>query len=194
VVSGDHRRYYEAAVAFSLDRYRAPLPSDADLVVSNAYPIDVSLTFMRSKGITPLLHARPDASRVLIAACSEGVGRHGLFPFTNGHRFQRQLHLARKVRARPMVVPGKMAGWARSKLQRKGRGTSTAPAMLGPLAVNPVWLYAPAAPTGSLPAAIPGMTRVDSWPELLVQVRAEQGHRPLRVAVYPCAPLQVLDH
>ena len=91
-----------------------------------------------------------------------------------------------------MVAPGKVAGWIRSKFQ--GRGTLTTPAMPGRTAANPIWLYAPAAPTGSLPAAIPGMTRVDSWPELLVRVRAEQGDRPLRVAVYPCAPLQVLDH
>ena len=63
VVSGDHRRYYEAAVAFSRNRYRAPLPGHADLVVSNAYPIDVSLTFMRSKG-----------SR---RCCMPGRARHG---------------------------------------------------------------------------------------------------------------------
>jgi lactate racemase len=195
VVSGDHRRYYEEAVAFSLDRYYAPLPNDADVVVSNAYPIDVSLTFMHSKGIAPLLHARPGASRVLIAACSEGVGRHDLFPFTNGHRLQRQLHLARKVRARPMVVPAKAASWMRFKLQRQGGATATepAPATPEPTAANPIWLYAPAAPADGLPAAIPGMATVDSWPELLVRVRAEQSEHPLKVVVYPCAPLQVLD-
>jgi nickel-dependent lactate racemase len=191
VVSGDHRRYYEAAVDFSLRRYRAPMPGDADLIISNAYPMDVSLTFVHSKGVIPLLHARPGASRVLIAACSEGVGHHGLFPFINGHRFQWPLHMARKVRARPMVATEKVTRWMRSKVRRGDGGTPEATP--GSTASNPIWLFAPAAAADSLPPVIPGMTRVGSWPELLMRVRAEQGDRPLAVGVYPCAPLQVLD-
>jgi hypothetical protein len=58
VTCGDHRRYYEEAVGFSQRAYRAPRPTDADVVIANAYPIDVSLTFMRSKGLIPLLLGR----------------------------------------------------------------------------------------------------------------------------------------
>jgi nickel-dependent lactate racemase len=112
VTVGDPLRHYEQAVAFSLRAYRAPLPGGADVVVSNAYPIDVSLTFMRSKGITPLMHARPGASRVLLSACSEGVGHHGLFSFANRTRFQRQIHLARKPRLRLRAVAAKAGGLA----------------------------------------------------------------------------------
>jgi lactate racemase len=75
VVCGDHRRSYPETVAFSQRAYRAPGPGSADVVIANAYPIDVSLTFMRSKGITPLLLAKPGASRVLVSACSEGGGQ-----------------------------------------------------------------------------------------------------------------------
>jgi hypothetical protein len=33
-----------------------------------------------------------------------------------------------------------------------------------------------------------------AWPEVLAQIDAEQGDRPgIEVAVYPCAPLQVLQ-
>jgi nickel-dependent lactate racemase len=130
-VSGDHRAYYREAVAFALAAYAAPPPATADVVMANAYPIDTSLTFMRSKGVAPLLQARPGASRVLVSACSEGAGHHGLFPFVGAPRRQRPLHLARTVAARPGAVPARVA--------------------------------------------------------------AERGHRPdLEVAVYPCAPLQVL--
>ena len=72
---------------------------DADVVISAAYPIDVSLTFMRSKGIIPLLHAAPGASRVLVAACPEGVGHHGLFPFVPNPQRWRYRHMARRARA-----------------------------------------------------------------------------------------------
>src|SRR4051794_25650761 len=105
VVGGDHRRYYADAVAFALETYRTPLPGDADVVISNAYPIDVSLTFMRSKGIIPLLHAAPGASRVLVSACPEGLGHHGLFPFVPNPGRWRYRHMARRARAPPGVLP-----------------------------------------------------------------------------------------
>ena len=93
VVCGDHERYYGDAVAFAREAYRAPFPGDADVVVANAYPVDTSLTFMRSKGMTPLLHAAPEASRIVVAPCPEGVGLHRVFPFVSGPR------LAKPIRA-----------------------------------------------------------------------------------------------
>ena len=96
-VSGDHHAYYPDGVAFSRRAYSAPPPGDADVVVVNAYPADVSLTFTRSKGTAPLHLARPGASRILISACSEGLGYHGLFPFMNGPRFEKQVHILRRL-------------------------------------------------------------------------------------------------
>jgi hypothetical protein len=65
----------------------------------------------------------------------------------------------------------------------------------GPAAARrPIWLYAPGRQPGDLPADIPGMTAVATWHEALALVSHEQaGRRDLEVAVYPCAPLQVLD-
>jgi lactate racemase len=188
VACGDHRRYYDEAVAFSLRAYRAPRPGDADVVVANAYPIDVSLTFMRSKGLIPLLLARPGASRLLVSACSEGVGHHGLFPFVDAPRWQRPLHLARTVAARPGAVPARAARRLRAALAGRRAGGPPAAAR------HPIWLHTPGRQPADLPAEIPGMTVVASWPDALARVEQEQGgRRDLEVAVYPCAPLQVLD-
>src|SRR5439155_21350192 len=109
IVCGDHERYYADAVAFSRDVYRAPPPGDADVVMATAYPMDDSMTFSRSKGVIPLTYAAPSASRVLIAACPEGVGLHGIFPFTNGPRFERSLHLARVIAHDPRAAVLKIA-------------------------------------------------------------------------------------
>jgi nickel-dependent lactate racemase len=189
VVCGDHCRYYPEAVEFSLRAYRAPGPGDADVVIANAYPIDVSLTFMRSKGVSPLLLAKPGASRVLVSACSEGGGHHGLFPFVDAPRRQGLLHLARTVSARPGTVPAKAARRLRAAL-RRGRGGGSA----APGGGRPIWLHVPGRPAVDLPAEIPGMTALGAWPEVLARIDAEQGHRPgIEVAVYPCAPLQVLQ-
>jgi len=196
VTTGDTLRHYQQAVGFSLRAYQAPLPSGADVVVSNAYPIDVSLTFMRSKGITPLLHAKPGASRVLLSACSEGVGHHGLFPFANGTRFQRPAHLARKVRVQPRAAAAKAGGLAvrrvRAAVSERRAGTASKPA--GQAGVRPILLYVPGQRPGSLPADLPGMTLVYKWEDVLARIADEQGGRDaLEVVVYPCAPLQVLD-
>jgi lactate racemase len=199
VVSGDHRRWFEDAVAFARRTYRAPLPGDADVLISNAYPMDISLTFMHSKGVIPLLHAKPGASTVVVAACSEGVGRHGLFPFVGGPRFQRQRHLARIVATTPSAVP-------REGRRVAVRGLKSIARRISPVAVsaakgrqvagtaNPMWLYVPERPPGGLPAPLPGMTALYRWDDAIERIRNEQGDgRPLKVVVYPCAPLQVLD-
>src|SRR5204862_4953702 len=97
VVSGDWRAHYRDSVRFSREAYAAPGPGDADVVVASAYPMDVSLTFMRSKGMIPLFQARPGASRVVIAACPEGVGHHGLYPFAVVPRWHREEMLVRRL-------------------------------------------------------------------------------------------------
>jgi hypothetical protein len=171
------------------------------VVVSNAYPIDVSLTFMRSKGIIPLLHGKPGASRVLIAACPEGVGHHGLFPFEPNPRRSRYRHMARRARAQPGVIPAKLARRAGRVARglRPGAGGGDVPAgtasHAGPAApLRPVWLHPPGRAPGELPVNLPGMTAVYSWDEVIARVAREQdGRGDLRVAVYPCAPLHVLD-
>jgi lactate racemase len=195
VTTGDTLGHYQQAVGFSRRAYRAPLPGGADVVVSNAYPIDVSLTFMRSKGITPLLHARPGASRVLLSACSEGVGRHDLFPF-NGTRFQRQVHLTRKVAVRPRAAAVRAAELASQRVRAavgdRRAGTASRPA--GQAGIRPILLYVPGQRPGGLPAELPGMRLVHQWDEVLARIGDEQGGRDaLEVVIYPCAPLQVLD-
>jgi lactate racemase len=193
VVSGDHYRYYRDAVAFSRDRYAAPPPGAANVVVSNAYPIDVSLTFMRSKGIIPLVHAAPRASRVLVSACPEGAGHHGLFPFVNRPRFHRQIHVARRLayadrRALPRLVASGVTRRVRRRTRRRGARVEAPPRR------NPIWLYPGGKARGNLPGEVPGMSPVYDWQALLNEIEREQGHeRALSAVVYPCASIQVLE-
>ena len=95
---------------------------DADVVIANAYPIDVSLTFMRSKGVTPLLLAKPGASRVLVSACSEGGGYLRAVPVCGAPSPPSLLHLARTVSARPGAVPAKAAAACGRRCARGGSG------------------------------------------------------------------------
>jgi hypothetical protein len=187
VSAGDHSKYCDEAVAFARKCYRVPLPADADVVISNAYPMDLSRTFMRSKGILPLLQAGRRASPVVIAACPDGIGHHGLYPFINGHRWQRRLDLARKFRAHPRDMTAKLAD--RMSFVRSHPNSGHAEPVT---ARPPIWLYAPGTAAG-LPDAIPGMTALGDWDQVLRQIQREQdGRQNLTCTVYPCAPLQVL--
>jgi nickel-dependent lactate racemase len=189
VVSGDPQQAYPPAAAFSRERFRAPLPHDADVVIANAYPMDTSATFMRSKGIIPLLHAPTAASRVLIAACPEGIGHHGLFPMWPPTgivpRLKRRLEI---TRARGW---GEVLLLTASLARRPFRSRAAAPAGLQRL---PILMYQTVDPLGPLPGSLPGMQIVETWEGVLERIRQQQpGKTRLRVVVYSCAPLQVFE-
>jgi len=197
MVSGDHFQYYRDAAAFSVEAFRAPLPGEADVVIANAYPIDVSLTFMRSKGLTPLYHAPPHASRIAISANSEGLGHHDLYPFLNGPRFDSQRQLARRIRhMSPAQVVAKVSGRIRRLTSKRAR-----PQAAGETPRHPIMLFTPGAVRGSLPTETAlwhgspeRLVIFDQWAEILERIKREQpGRSELDVVVYPCAPLQVLD-
>ncbi len=193
---GDHFTYYRDGVEFSRRMYEAPMPLDADVVVSNAYPIDVSLTFMRSKGLTPLFHASPRASLVAISANPEGIGLHRLYPFLNGPRWDSQRQMLRKVLVTPPPeLARKLSKRLLAKVGDPGRGR---PARLYP---RRIVLYQ----TAYFGEEVPRHCRLwkdssdellvmDSWANVVQHVEAEQRDRHrVRVAIYPCSPLQVLQ-
>jgi lactate racemase len=203
LLNGDHLAYYRAGVEFSRLAFSAPMPGPADVVISNAYPIDVSLTFMRSKGLSPLFHASAQASRIVISANSEGIGLHRLFPFLNAPRWDRQRQVLRKLQARPpLEVARKLAGRVNRPPAEAADGagrSSDTPARPSP--GRPILLYSTTGPVGDMPrrcrlwADSPDeIVAVDDWADVQRVIEAEQGGRAgLRVAVYPCASIQVLD-
>jgi nickel-dependent lactate racemase len=193
ITCGNHFEYFGKEVGFAKEVFSAPIPENADLIISNTYPNDLSLTFAAMKGITPLLHSPPAASRVAIAACREGVGYHGLFPLVDRPRFNRERHVLRRMSA---MRPREFVQKAVSRLFLKTRATLTSsrdPECTRQKPTHPVWLYRPGVHAEPLPSQIPGMRVVCDWSEVLEQVKREQGDKNhIRVLIYPCAPLQCL--
>jgi nickel-dependent lactate racemase len=189
VVAGDPEGAYPAAAAFSRERFRAPLPHDADVVIANAYPMDTSATFMRSKGIIPLLHAPVGASRVLMAGCPEGIGHHGLFPIRPPSGLVSRLRRRWEItRARGWTEVLRLAGTVARRPFRSRAATPAAPQRL------PILMYQTVDPLVPLPASLPGMGVVETWPNVIEMILQQQsGKLGLRVVVYPCAPLQVFE-
>ena len=189
MAAGDPTRYYAEEVAFARQAFRAPAPSGADVVISNAYPNDLSVTFVHKKGIYPLRLCSPGASRIVIAACSEGHGLHQLFPYAIRPHFYRLRRAVR--RASLMSAPelaAKLAGKLRGAVHHRERadGGSTRDAL------HRMWLYRTVPDGSELPTPLPDMRVTSDWDSIVRAVEAEQGGKiPLKVYVYPCAPLQV---
>jgi hypothetical protein len=187
---GDQEAYYAGGVAEAKRMFTTAKPTGADVVIANAYPMDVSATFMRSKGVIPLLHARPGASRILIAACNEGLGHHGLFPLKPHRGLRADLQtLRRQLRYSPGKLPGLLLGRARSALPARG----PAPKQPGEPRANGILCFI-ASPSADLrDGDVPGMTLFRDWDRVVETVAAEQaGSSDLQVHLYPCSPLQIL--
>jgi nickel-dependent lactate racemase len=189
---GSNRAYYADLLGSAKGVYRAPSPNDhTDVVISNAYPSDLSLTFAQMKAFHLLDAAPLHASRIAIASCSEGLGFHALFPFMNAPKYHRQRMMAMRARmllGEPDVLARKVL--ARLARQLDFRRGESVPA-------RPIWLFRPGGDgtvhLPPLPAKIPGIRVTSSWDEVVEGVSHEQGDRSaLRVVVYGCASMQWL--
>jgi nickel-dependent lactate racemase len=194
VACGDHLEYFAEEARFARETFAAPPPGEADVLVANAYPNDLSLTFAKMKGTSVFTHGSPGASRIVIAALTEGGGRHGLFPVVDFPRFYSQKRLLRELAA---MTPTQRTRRVAQAIWRKTLGRLRPPAEAREAAPGPpgrpTWVHCTTPDPPALPEA-PGVQVRASWEEILAAVEVEQGpHRPLRVAVYPCAPLQWID-
>jgi nickel-dependent lactate racemase len=195
---GDPIRYYPEAVAFARKVFSAPVPEQADVVICNTYPNDVSLTFAKMKGFAPFRFFAPHTSRIAIGACSEGEGEHGLYPVLNPsvlHSLRKRIRFLST--RRPQEIGEKVSKMLRRKLHLQSSPAGREPLderrTPGPGA-NPIWLFRSAPSLEAVRHGIPGVRLVDSWTEILEAVRNEQGDKkPLKVFVYPCSPLQCPD-
>lgn len=183
---GDYLSYYPDAVAFCRTVYSAPNPRDADIILSNAYPNDASLTFARMKGMTPLQQrVRPGTSRIAVASCCEGLGEHNLFPLMKLPPLRRIRRIARRLSAMSAnEIARRLAHRSIRAVRARLRNTPNS-------AANPIWLYCTETDSKPLAAAVADIKVVYSWAEIVKKVQDEQQHkkRP-KVFVYPCAPLQ----
>ncbi|HWR53692.1 MAG TPA: lactate racemase domain-containing protein [Bryobacteraceae bacterium] len=181
-VSGDHSMFYADEVSFVRRTYSAPEPASADVVISNAYPNDLSLTFSSMKGFVPLARCAPQASRIGITPCTEGLGRHELMSASSVT--EKLSHIVRRV---SIMTPGEFAAKCGARIRRR---LAARPAKQA--AKRSIWVYRPH--EGAETLSCSGMRVGHSWPEIIDAVVTEQGHkRALNVVVYPCAPLMCLE-
>ncbi len=192
MTSGDPLRCHKLEAAFTIRTFSVTPPRDADVVISNAYPNDASLTFVHMKGTNPLRHCPAGVSRIAIASCSEGLGRHGLFPLTAPSRLASYRKAVRRIFAwGPFEVPQGIKAEILDRLKGKWSRLWQPRAPRSAAVRHPIWVFQTEGPSEGMPSQIREYRIRRSWSDILQAVRQEQtGKRNLRVLVYACAPLQ----
>jgi lactate racemase len=149
--------------------------ADAEIVVTNTYPFDANLWFV-PWGFWPLTIASPDATRVVLADGSQGAGSHRLKPADRSFVGRAWIRL---LTLRPRHV-WKQARHLIGSLLRTRRRRMLDFLMLCPNVTEE-----------ALAVRFPGAVLFRTWDDLVAELRRRHGDGPVRVAVYPCAPLQV---
>lgn len=148
---------------------------DAQVVVSNTYPFDANLWFV-PWGLWPLTRAPAGATRVALVDGSGGAGSHRLKPT--------ELSFARRAWVRLLTLrPRHVLKQARHlfvSLRRTRRRRELEFLMLCPNVSQE-----------DLEKRFSAATLFRRWEDLLDELKRRHGDGPVRVAVYPCAPLQV---
>jgi len=196
VTCGDHYSYYPSVAEFSLQRFNAPPPDDADVVIANGYPSDISYTFMR-KGNRPILCAPKSATKIMIGSNPEGVGHHGLYPQGKSDRYLEVKAILDRIKIMP---PGIILRKVIKNLPFIKKRTSMPPVSSAKTDYteenNDALRFILYSPSG-VSAGMQKLKEVDiyeNWDEILSLISREQSNVDrIRVRIYPCAPLQCIE-
>jgi lactate racemase len=172
--AGDRVLAHREGVKVAAERFAVTPVEDAQIVISNAYPFDANLWFV-PWGTWPLMSAAAGVTRVAIADGSQGVGSHRLKP-TELSLFGRASVRLKTLRPRHIL---KQARHLVTSLSRTQSRKMLEFDFLCPHISQP-----------DLAKRFPAARLYRTWDELLEVLRERHGDGPVKVAVYPCAPLQ----
>ncbi len=191
LMCGDHFQYYADAARFSRERYDAPYPNDADVVIANTYPSDISYTFMR-KAMKVIRCAPPDATKIAIASNYEGLGLHGLFQQGLGERLRMYKALYHRISVmEPKVIFQKLLKHL-FRINPKNHPAEHAGPSPEPPAEK-MLIYRPPGPETDIPT-LPGVNMLSRWEDIVSRIKEEHpGKDSITVRVYTCASLQCID-
>jgi hypothetical protein len=148
-------------------------PDDAQIIIVNTYPFDVNLWFV-SWGTWPLMSAPSNVTKVAIADGSQGAGSH---------------------RLKPTELSFVGRAWVRLKTLRPRHVLKQARHLITSLArtqsrkMLDFMMLCPNISDEDMATRFPAATHFRTWDDLLGELQIRHSG-PVKVVVYPCAPLQ----
>ena len=174
--AGDKIAAHRDGVRAASERYRVAVVEDADVIVANTYPFDTSLYFI-PRGFWPFAAGKRAASRVAVADGSMGQGHHGFRP-------PKRHGWTRLTRALAMMQPTE-----RGRQERRVAATMVKKAMTKHQAE--FLMFSAGLRPEALAAVFPRAQLFHAWEPLRQTLETRHPRGPVKVAVYPYAPLQL---
>jgi hypothetical protein len=172
--AGDRVLAHREGARVAAEKFVVTPATDVQVVVANSYPFDANLWFV-PWGTWPLMLAPPEATRVAIADGSQGAGSHRLKPT--------ELSFVGRIWVRLLTLrPRHVLKQARHLITSLTRTQSRK--MLEFL------MLCPNISDADMSMRFPAATLYRTWDDLCGELRKRHGDGPVKVAVYPCAPLQ----
>jgi hypothetical protein len=172
--AGDRVLAHRAGVAVASAKFAVTPATDAQIVIANTYPFDTNLWFV-PWGLWPLMSAPPNATRVALADGFHGAGSHRLKPT--------ELSIFGRVRVRLLTLRPRHV-W------KQVRHLITSLTRTQSRRALEFLILCPNISDSDMAKRFPVATLYRSWQELIDVLRKKHGDGPVKVAIYPCAPLQ----
>ncbi len=172
--AGDRVLAHREGARVATEKFAVVPVADAQIIVSNAYPVDASLWFV-PWGTWPLMAAGPGVSKVAIADGSHGPGAHRLKPT--------ELSLVGRLAVRLKTLRVQ-------HIFKQVRHLATSLWRTQSRKSLDFDFLCPHISEADLAKRFSAARLHRTWDEVLAVLRARHGEGPVKVAVYPCAPLQ----
>ncbi|MDH4351951.1 MAG: lactate racemase domain-containing protein [Gemmatimonadota bacterium] len=172
--AGDRVLAHREGVQVAAEKFAVTPPRDAEIVVVNTYPFDPNLWFV-PWGTWPLMDTPDGVTRIAIADGSQGVGGHRLKP-TELSLLERAHVRLKTLRPRHVLKQVRHLVTSLTRTQSRRR-----------LQFD---ILCPHISPEDLARRFPAATLYRTWDEVLAALQRKHGNGSVKVAVYPCAPLQ----
>jgi hypothetical protein len=172
--AGDRVLAHREGVRVATEKFAVTPPRDAQVVVANTYPFDPDLWFT-PWGTWPLMIAPDGVTRIAIADGSQGPGGHRLKP-TNLSFLGRLVVRLKTLRARHVLKQARHLVTSLTRTQKRK--------------MLQFDILCPYISPEDLAKRYPAATLYRTWDDVLDALKQKHGEGPVKVAVYPCAPLQ----
>ena len=175
IFTGDKNIAHRQGVEFASKQYRIQSVNDADIIIADMYPFDADLQFAYDRGFWPLHKAKRDASKIVLAACPEGVGDHELFPLESAV----QVRISRRLRnfkVRDLKTLPYRIKSGRNMIKKKSLDFMMLTQGIREEELRPIF------PNGEI---------YHQWDNLLLELKRRHTKPPVKVAVYKCAPFLI---
>jgi len=174
VFAGDRIQAFNVGVEYAKEVYAVETYPNADVIIVDMYPFDISFQVAYGRGFWPFGLAHKESSKILLAGCPEGLSSHDLFSVSD--------QIFDKVKRR-------IKNFRLSHLLTLGARFRTLQGMYLQRKMN-VFVLSDTLEEADLKKALPGGKVITPWEKLLDMLIHKHGkNSKTTVAIYYCAPM-----